>query len=80
MRFRVYFETQQVDNSNDDREFYRLPSPSSLRTQDSGSLNFVGHGVQAKVLGMNFQEDYLGSARVTRSEGFALNVPDSPAK
>ena len=72
--FRVYFETQQVDNSNDDREFYRLPSPSDLRTQDSGTLNFVGHGGPGQVLGMNFQEDYLGPAGDS-VEGFALNVP-----
>ena len=72
--FRVYFETQQVDNSSDDREFYRLPSPSDLRTQDSGSLNFVGHGGPGQVLGMDFPEDYLGPAGDS-VEGFALNVP-----
>ncbi len=70
--FRVYFETARVDDSSDQVEFYRLPSPTDLRKTDT--LSFVGHGGPGDVLGMNFPNDYLGTAG-TSVDGVALNVP-----
>lgn len=70
--FRVYFETSQVGDDSETGEFYRLPSPSNLR--NDSTLDFTGHGGPGDVLGMNFQNDYLGPAG-TSVDGFALNVP-----
>ena len=70
--FRVYFETGVAGQDTETTEFYRLPSPSDLRK--SSGLDFTGHGGPGDVLGMNFQNDYLGPAGDSVS-GFALNVP-----
>ena len=40
--FRVYFETNTVGQVNETTEFYRLPSPSNMRS--NSGLDFSGHG------------------------------------